>query len=70
MSIHVEAVYENGVLKPKEALPLKEHEVVQITIEAQGSPLLAAYGLMGFKGSAEEADYFAMSPDLDSQEDG
>jgi predicted DNA-binding antitoxin AbrB/MazE fold protein len=33
MSLSVEAVYENGVLKPVQALPLKEHERVRITLE-------------------------------------
>ena len=32
MPLTVEAVYENGVLKPAQPLPLKEHERVQITI--------------------------------------
>jgi predicted DNA-binding antitoxin AbrB/MazE fold protein len=69
MAITVEATYENGVLKPKQPLPLKEHETVQITLQAPISPLVAAAGIMGFKGSAEEAEYFAMSPDLDPLED-
>jgi predicted DNA-binding antitoxin AbrB/MazE fold protein len=29
----VEATYENGVLKPAQPLPLKEHEHVKVTIE-------------------------------------
>lgn len=33
MAITVEAVYENGTLKLKEPLPLKEHETVRITVE-------------------------------------
>jgi hypothetical protein len=32
MAITVEAVYENGMLKPQEPLPLTEHERVHITI--------------------------------------
>lgn len=65
MNLTVQAVYENGVLKPEKPLPLKEHERVQVTIEACRSPLLEAYGIMGFKGTAEEADYFALDPELD-----
>jgi predicted DNA-binding antitoxin AbrB/MazE fold protein len=38
MSITVEGVYENGVLKLKQALPFKEHEAVRITVEAASSP--------------------------------
>lgn len=32
MSITVEAVYENGVLKPTEPLPFKEHEKLTVTV--------------------------------------
>jgi predicted DNA-binding antitoxin AbrB/MazE fold protein len=64
MTLTVEATYENGILKLAEPLPLKEHEKVMVTVQSQASPLLAAYGIMGFKGTAEEAEYFALSPDL------
>jgi predicted DNA-binding antitoxin AbrB/MazE fold protein len=40
MSITVEAVYENGVLKPSEPLPFKEQEKVQITVDVR-QPTLA-----------------------------
>jgi predicted DNA-binding antitoxin AbrB/MazE fold protein len=40
MAITVEAVYENGVLKPAQPLPLKEHEKVRVTVEQQ-QPSLA-----------------------------
>ena len=33
MPITIEAIYENGVLKPSLPLPLEEHETVRITIE-------------------------------------
>ena len=69
MALAIEAIYENGVLKTTQPLPLKEHERVQITIQATTSPLLKAYGIMEFTGTAEEADYFALSPDLDPLED-
>jgi predicted DNA-binding antitoxin AbrB/MazE fold protein len=39
MSITVEAVYENGVLKPSEPLPFKELEKVQITVEPACVPI-------------------------------
>ena len=39
MSITVEAVYENGVLKPSEPLPFKEHERVSITVEPARIPI-------------------------------
>lgn len=40
MAITVEAVYQDGVLKPVQPLPLKEHEKVSITIEPR-QPSLA-----------------------------
>jgi predicted DNA-binding antitoxin AbrB/MazE fold protein len=33
MAFTVEAIYENGMLKPAQPLPLAEHEKVQVTIE-------------------------------------
>jgi predicted DNA-binding antitoxin AbrB/MazE fold protein len=65
MTLTIDAIYENGVLKPIQPLPLKEHEIVQITLHQRVSKLADAYGIMGFKGTAEEADYFALNPDLD-----
>ena len=44
MAITVDATYENGSLKLSEPLPLKEHEKVRVTVEAQG-------GLMGSGGA-------------------
>jgi predicted DNA-binding antitoxin AbrB/MazE fold protein len=35
MPITIEAIYENGVLKLSQPLPLEEHETVRITIEPQ-----------------------------------
>ncbi|HKA07579.1 MAG TPA: antitoxin family protein [Gemmataceae bacterium] len=65
MAITIEAVYEGGVLKPAQPLPFKEHETVQVTVCSTRSSLLDAAGLIGFKGTAEEADYFALDKDLE-----
>jgi predicted DNA-binding antitoxin AbrB/MazE fold protein len=65
MPLTVEAIYENGVLKPKEPLPLKEHEKVRITVHVGQTWAERTAGLMGWTGSAELADYFAMDPELD-----
>jgi predicted DNA-binding antitoxin AbrB/MazE fold protein len=35
MAITVEAIYENGVLKPAQPLPLDEHAQVRVTVEAR-----------------------------------
>lgn len=65
MSITVEAIYENGVLKPAQPLPLREQERVQITIQSKTSWVDETYGIIGWKGSAELAERFALDPELD-----
>ena len=65
MAITVEAIYENGVLKPTRPLPLKEQERVQLTVQTTRNWVEATAGLMGFQGTVEEADYFALDPELD-----
>jgi predicted DNA-binding antitoxin AbrB/MazE fold protein len=65
MSLTVEAVYENGVLKPVQPLPLKEHEKVRITVEQGDSPLLRAYGIMGWKGTSEELAQLALDSEFE-----
>jgi predicted DNA-binding antitoxin AbrB/MazE fold protein len=64
MAITVEAIYQAGVLKPCEPLPWKEGGRVRVSVSSLDSPLLKVYGIMGFKGTAEEADYFALAPEL------
>ena len=53
MAITIEATYEDGVLKPAQALPLKEHEKVRVTIEPELSVAESTYGMIGWKGSHE-----------------
>ncbi|MBI3464277.1 MAG: antitoxin family protein [Planctomycetes bacterium] len=68
MAVTIEAVYENGVLKPAQALPLQEHEKVRLTIESATNWVDATAGMIGWKGTSEELQYFALDPDLDPQE--
>jgi predicted DNA-binding antitoxin AbrB/MazE fold protein len=62
MSITVEAVYENGVLKPSKPLGLQEHERVHLTIQTSADlqaahvPGLRGYGLVQWTGSLAELD--------------
>jgi predicted DNA-binding antitoxin AbrB/MazE fold protein len=53
MAIVVEATFENGVLKPSEPLPLKEHEKVRLTIESSQGWAERTYGMLGWKGDHE-----------------
>ncbi len=65
MAINAEAVYENGVLKLDHPLPLGEHQRVRVTVHAEQTLAEQTAGLMGWRGSADDAEYFASSPDLD-----
>jgi len=74
MSITVEAVYENGVLKPAKALPLKEHARVQVTIEESpdvpqaGEAARRGYGMLRWTGSVEDLDYLINDAENDPLE--
>ena len=68
MTLSVEATYENGVLKPSQPLPLQEHEKVQLTVTRAVSRVRQTAGLMGWTGSQEDADFVALSPELDPLE--
>jgi predicted DNA-binding antitoxin AbrB/MazE fold protein len=68
-AITVEAIYENGVLKPTGPLPLKEHEKVRVTVHPEKTWVEQTAGMMGFTGSPQEADYFALSSDLEPPDD-
>lgn len=62
MTITVGAVYENGVLKPAHPLPLRENKRVRVSVQTGTTPLLRAYGIRGWTGSAELADRLATDP--------
>jgi predicted DNA-binding antitoxin AbrB/MazE fold protein len=49
----IEAVYENGVLKPAQPLPLKEHEKVRITVEPELSWAERTAGMLPWTGDPE-----------------
>jgi predicted DNA-binding antitoxin AbrB/MazE fold protein len=68
MTVTIEATYENGVLKPAQPLPLKEHQKVQVTVKSSTSRVRQTAGLIGWTGSQEDADFVALSLDLDPQE--
>jgi predicted DNA-binding antitoxin AbrB/MazE fold protein len=61
----IEAVYENSVLKPKQPLSLTEHQTVQIFLQTQTSPLLAAYSSVDWKGSTQVIERLALDPEFD-----
>jgi len=65
MAITIEAVFENGVFKPIRPLSMREHERVELTIVTKRNWVEETAGIMGFTGTHEEAEYFAMDPELE-----
>ena len=65
MAITVEAIYENGVLKLMEPLPFPEHEKVSVTVEPKTNWVQETAGILGWNGSPELAERFALDADLD-----
>jgi predicted DNA-binding antitoxin AbrB/MazE fold protein len=50
MPISVEAIYENGVLKPTAPVPLEEHEKVRLTIEPALTWAERTAGMLKWRG--------------------
>jgi len=68
MELSIEATYENGVLKPAEALPLAEHERVRVVICPAASWVDRTYGMLKWTGDPKLLEQFATDPELDPQE--
>ena len=68
MSLTVEAVYEDGVLKPAQPVSLKEHEKVRLTIQTQTDWVERTAGIIPWLGDAETLQRFAEDPELDLEE--
>jgi predicted DNA-binding antitoxin AbrB/MazE fold protein len=66
--LEIEAVYENGVLKPTQPLPLEECQHVRLTIQVKTSRIRQSAGLIRWKGSAEELEGIAINPDFGIEE--
>lgn len=64
MSITVEAVYENGVLKPTQPLPLKEQEKVCLTVHSILDVVERSYGIIGWTGDAETVERVALDDEF------
>ena len=64
MTITVEAVYENGVLKPAQPLPLKEHEKVTVTVAPAMSVARQTAGMVPWTGDAETLERLARDPEF------
>jgi predicted DNA-binding antitoxin AbrB/MazE fold protein len=69
MAITVEAIYENGVLKPTQPLPLKEQQKVEVTIHSHSNWVQETYGILTWTGDPEELRRLALSPVFDLEEE-
>ena len=63
MTLTVEAIYENGVLKPTERLPFKEHEKVTITVQPATNLARKTAGMVPWAGDAETLESTLRDPD-------
>jgi predicted DNA-binding antitoxin AbrB/MazE fold protein len=68
MSMTIEATSENGVLKPKQPLPLKEQEQVRITVEPTTTWAERTAGMLKWTGDPAELEHLALDPQFDPQE--
>ena len=64
----VEAIYENGVLKPDRPLPFSEHERVRLSIQAAVDPVLASAGIFGWRGDSATLERIALEPEFGIRE--
>lgn len=64
----IDAVYEDGVLKPERPLPLDEHQHVQISVIPTTSRVHATAGMFGWKGDAATLERIAMDPEFSVEE--
>ena len=64
MTITVEAVYENGVLKPAQPLPLNEHEKATVTVAPAVSVARQTAGMVPWAGDAETLERLARDPEF------
>jgi predicted DNA-binding antitoxin AbrB/MazE fold protein len=59
MPVTIEAVYENGVLKPLSPLALSEHELVRITVHPRVSLARQTAGMIRWTGNPETLERIA-----------
>ncbi len=64
MTVEISAVYENGVLKPDQPLPLDDKQRVRIIVRTQKSRAEESYGLLGWTGDPKLVEQVALDPDL------
>jgi predicted DNA-binding antitoxin AbrB/MazE fold protein len=68
MTLTVEAIYEDGVLKPVQPLPLKEHERVEVTVNLALQRVKASSGMIGWQGDAQTLERLIEEEDRRDEE--
>ena len=64
MTITVDAIYENGMLKPVKPLPLEEHEKVTLNIYPAISLAKHTAGMVPWTGDVETLERLARDPEF------
>ena len=64
MPLTVEAIYENGVLKPAQPLPLKEREKVTVTVHVRSNWVAETAGLIPCT-DPRLIEWVALDPELE-----
>jgi predicted DNA-binding antitoxin AbrB/MazE fold protein len=68
MPLSVEAIYENGVLKPVQPLPLQEQQKVRLVIHAPSNWVHETAGMIPWTGDHETLRRLAEDAEFDPQE--
>ena len=68
MTVTVEAIYENGVLRPAQPLPLKEQQRVQVTVHTASNWVAETAGMIPWTGDHETLRRLAEDVEFDPQE--
>ena len=65
MPLTVGAIYESGVLKPAQPLPLKEHERVQVTVHTASNWVAETAGMIPWTGDLDTLRRLAEDVEFD-----
>jgi predicted DNA-binding antitoxin AbrB/MazE fold protein len=66
--LEIEAIYENGILKPTQPLALEEQQKVHLIVRTKCSRIRQSAGLISWKGSAGELERIALEPEFGIEE--
>jgi predicted DNA-binding antitoxin AbrB/MazE fold protein len=68
MPLTIEAIYENGVLRPVGPLPPKDHERVQVTVHTASDWVAETAGMIRWTGDHQSLRHLAEDVEFDPQE--